>query len=334
MSASRGETRRQRRQDVTQRNERDVDRHEIDRVRHVGCRQRPGVHAFADDDARIGAQLPIELAVADVERDHVARAALQQDVGEAAGRRADVERAASADGNGEDVEGVRELDAAAADVRMIGSDQRDVGARRHGGAGLRHDLAVDGDLAGEDQRARPFARRRRGRVRRSGRRVAVSCQACDWIDGPAEPDTAIIRTGLESALTRQFLRVSTQSAIASSQPSVSCASTRTACARSAQLGGHRARAVPVRRATGRSACRRPHPCRRSCRARSRCLRRPGCRPRSERRARSQCPTRATASTSVASAPAMIAPLTADARISAPVFCRCIARRPSASSVSA
>ena len=37
---------------------------------------------------------------------------------------------------------------------------------------------------------------------------------------------------------------------------------------------------------------------------------------------------------VASAPAMIAPLTADARISAPVLRACIARRPSASSVSA
>ena len=43
-------------------------------------------------DARIAAQLPVQLAVADVERDHVARAALQPDVGEAAGRGADVER--------------------------------------------------------------------------------------------------------------------------------------------------------------------------------------------------------------------------------------------------
>ena len=35
---------------------------------------------------------PVELAVADVERDDAGGAPLQQDVGEAAGRRADVER--------------------------------------------------------------------------------------------------------------------------------------------------------------------------------------------------------------------------------------------------
>ena len=52
----------------------------------------PRVDAFEDDDARVAAQPPVELAVADVERDDACGAALQQDVGEAAGRRADVER--------------------------------------------------------------------------------------------------------------------------------------------------------------------------------------------------------------------------------------------------
>ena len=32
-------------------------------------RQMARVHAFEDDDARVGAQPPVELAVADVERD-------------------------------------------------------------------------------------------------------------------------------------------------------------------------------------------------------------------------------------------------------------------------
>ena len=63
-------------------------------MRHVVGGQRARVDAFADDDARIGAQPPVELAAADVERDDAGGAALQQDVGEAAGRRADVERAA------------------------------------------------------------------------------------------------------------------------------------------------------------------------------------------------------------------------------------------------
>ena len=52
---------------------------------------------FEDEHARIGPQLPVELAVADVERDDVPGAALEQHVGEAAGRGADVERVAAVD---------------------------------------------------------------------------------------------------------------------------------------------------------------------------------------------------------------------------------------------
>ncbi len=55
-------------------------------------RQVARVEVLEDHDARIVAQSPIELAVADVERDHARRPALQQHVGEAAGRGADVER--------------------------------------------------------------------------------------------------------------------------------------------------------------------------------------------------------------------------------------------------
>ena len=59
-------------------------------------RQAAGVEVLDDDDARVVAQRPVELAVADVERDDARRAALQQHVGEAAGRGADVERLAAA----------------------------------------------------------------------------------------------------------------------------------------------------------------------------------------------------------------------------------------------
>ena len=55
----------------------------------------------------------------DVERDHAARAALEEHVGEAARRGADVERLATVDGDAEGVERVRELDSAAADIRMV-----------------------------------------------------------------------------------------------------------------------------------------------------------------------------------------------------------------------
>ena len=63
----------------------------------------------------------------DVERDDPRRAAFEQDVGEAAGGGADVERLASLDGNAEGVERMRELEAAAPDVRMVWRDQYDLG---------------------------------------------------------------------------------------------------------------------------------------------------------------------------------------------------------------
>jgi hypothetical protein len=112
------------------------------------------------DDARIGAELPIELAVSDVECDDAPRAALQEHVGEAPCRGPDVERQASRHVETEDVERVRELDAAAAHIGMIGAAHRDDGVRRDAGARLAGRLAVHGDDTGEDQRACALARRR------------------------------------------------------------------------------------------------------------------------------------------------------------------------------
>ena len=43
-----------------------------------------------NDHARIGAQLPVELAGAHIDRMHARRSGLQQAIGEAAGRRADI----------------------------------------------------------------------------------------------------------------------------------------------------------------------------------------------------------------------------------------------------
>ena len=58
----------------------------------------------------------------------------------------------------ERVERGRELDAAAADPRMIGTDDAHVGIDRHHRAGLGGAVTVDVDLAGENQRARLLAR--------------------------------------------------------------------------------------------------------------------------------------------------------------------------------
>ena len=72
--------------------------------------------ALEHDDAGVVPQPRVELPVADVERDHARRAALEQDVGEAAGRRADVEAVEARGVDAEHVERVRELLAAARDV--------------------------------------------------------------------------------------------------------------------------------------------------------------------------------------------------------------------------
>ena len=93
-------------------------------TRLTGCGTSSDVSARALTPSRtrtrgIAAQPPVELPAADVERDDAGRAALQQDVGEAAGGGADIERAASVRVDAERVERAGELDAAAADVRMI-----------------------------------------------------------------------------------------------------------------------------------------------------------------------------------------------------------------------
>ena len=58
----------------------------------------------------------MELAVADVERDHPGRSPLEEHVGEAAGRGADVDAVEAGGIDAEPVEPVRELLAAARDV--------------------------------------------------------------------------------------------------------------------------------------------------------------------------------------------------------------------------
>ena len=76
----------------------------------------------------------VQLAVADVEGDDLAGAALQQAVGEAAGRRPDVERRSPVDVDAEAVEGGVELLAAAPDEprRRAGDDDRVTGGDQAG----------------------------------------------------------------------------------------------------------------------------------------------------------------------------------------------------------
>ena len=89
----------------------------------------------------------------DIERDDAGRAAPQQHVGEAAGRSADIERAAAGDIDPEAVKGVRKLDASAADIGMVGRDQFDLGSLSHERACFRHRLTVHSHVARENHRA-------------------------------------------------------------------------------------------------------------------------------------------------------------------------------------
>jgi hypothetical protein len=95
-----------------------------------------------------------------VERHHASCPTLEQDVGESAGRSAEVEAVAPRHGDPERVEGVRQLHASAADVRVIGDREGDTGRLVHGGPRFRHRLPFDDHVAREDQGAGALPRRR------------------------------------------------------------------------------------------------------------------------------------------------------------------------------
>jgi hypothetical protein len=111
-----------------------------------------------DNDARIVAQRPVDLPVTDVERDDACGAPLEEHVREAARGRAAVERLTPFHGEVEGVEGVRPLHAAAADIRVIGRDQSEVGGSIDLCAGFRFGLPVDKDLSRENERSRTLSR--------------------------------------------------------------------------------------------------------------------------------------------------------------------------------
>src|SRR5688572_2322368 len=92
-----------------------------------------------------------------VEGDDAGGSALQEDVGEAASRCPDVETLPAVHGDPERVEGVGELEAAAADVGVIRNQQLDVGVALDRRSGLGDGPAGDQDLARQDQRPRPLA---------------------------------------------------------------------------------------------------------------------------------------------------------------------------------
>ena len=150
-----------RREDELERDERDVDRGKRDRLGKRRRGQGARVRALHRDDARVASQRFGELPASHVESVDAGRTALQEDVGEAAGRGADVEAHEPARVDPEGIERGGELVAAPAD-EGLGLVHIDVGGRRDQVAGL---AVVTGgvalphpDLAGQHERLRAAAR--------------------------------------------------------------------------------------------------------------------------------------------------------------------------------
>ncbi len=127
---------------------------EIDRFGDVLAAQSACVYPLANDDTRILAQFPGQLAMPDIDRINAPRTARQQHVGKAAGRCPDIERDPAARIDREMIERMGELDPAARYPGVVAPTHLDRGIIRQRFAGL-----VDPPLAGkhqtrEDQRLR------------------------------------------------------------------------------------------------------------------------------------------------------------------------------------
>ena len=146
----------------------------------TGSRRRriePGsVRALHRDDARIAAQHLGQLSASHVESIDACRAALQEDIGEATGRGADVETHAPAHVDPESLERrVQLLAAARHEARPL--DELDLDRRRRPSrpalqVAARPVARADANLRRPSAAARPGRDRARGRARRPGRRAA------------------------------------------------------------------------------------------------------------------------------------------------------------------
>ena len=112
-----------------------------------------------NDDARILAEAPIELALPDIDRVDPSRAALQVNVGEPAGRRADIDGDRPGDVEPERIESARQLVAPARDVLRAGID-RNVRILCHGRGRPVGAATIDPHRARQDEGLRALAARR------------------------------------------------------------------------------------------------------------------------------------------------------------------------------
>ena len=141
-----------RRHHLGQRNEGQIGDHQVAGFADDRTVERSRVDPLVDDHPRVGAQPLVEQAVADVDRVHPRRAALEEAVGEAAGRGADIEADETRGIDGEGLQGRRQLVPAAGDVRLA-CPHIDGCLRPHRGTRLVGALPVDRHPPGHDRPA-------------------------------------------------------------------------------------------------------------------------------------------------------------------------------------
>ena len=144
-------------QDLRQRDEGDVDGGKVEGLADHLRRDCADVRALHVADARVGTQLPGQLAVADIDGVDLLRAVLQHAVSEAARRGADVGRCLVLQPHAEFLHRLLELEAAAADVGDVVAEQPYLGLGLDRRAGLVDLLPVDKDLARHDHALRALA---------------------------------------------------------------------------------------------------------------------------------------------------------------------------------
>jgi hypothetical protein len=137
---------------LTQRNKGAIDHREFERGKWLwkrGGRQVPGVGPFHHDDARIMAQLPGKLAMSDINGINLPRAVLQETIGKAAGRCAEVQCCQAGDIKFEMLQRMFQFETAATDIPFAGGESDLVG-RLNFVARLFGWLLIDGDLSSHD----------------------------------------------------------------------------------------------------------------------------------------------------------------------------------------
>ena len=113
--------------------------------------EEAGVGALAESDAWVVTKFVGDLSVAGIDCEDRSCAALQHAIGEAAGGGADVDAGEIGEVDAPMGEGALKLEAAAADVLEIGTEETDDGVGRDGGTWFVNALLVDEDAAGEDE---------------------------------------------------------------------------------------------------------------------------------------------------------------------------------------